>query len=153
MSQLPADCVNEILEYLEHDKVSLRSCLLVNHIWCEIAVRILWRDTWNYNISNFRTLIACLPKESQEILCENGINISTPTSKPPMFNYASFCKVLSTYHVNFKIRQLLSSVLLQNLNDGKNIIVQEIYKLFMSQISSLKELHYYRDDLIFKAIF
>ena len=119
MIQLLTDCVNEILEYLEHDKVSLRSCLLVNRIWCEIAVRILWRDTRNYNISNFRTLIACLPKESQKILCENGIDISTLTSKPPMFNYASFCKVLSVSQVNYKIGQLLSSILSRNPDDIK----------------------------------
>ena len=29
--QLPADCLNEVFEYLE-DKVDLRSCLLVNHL-------------------------------------------------------------------------------------------------------------------------
>ena len=41
------------------------------------------------------TLISCLPSESKELLHKNGIFISTPTSKPPLFNYASFFKVLS----------------------------------------------------------
>jgi len=96
MSQLPVDCLNEIFEYLENEKSTLRSCLLDNHLWCEIAVRILWRNVWNYCFLNFRiTLIACLPNKSKEILCMGGINISAPTSKPLMFNYAKFCKVLS----------------------------------------------------------
>src|SRR5581483_747224 len=83
-------------EYLENKKFTLRSCLLINHLWCEIAVRILWRNVWNYCFLNFRiTLIACLPNKSKEILCMGGINISAPTSKPLMFNYAKFCKVLS----------------------------------------------------------
>ena len=72
--QLPADCLNEIFEYLEDDNVTLRSCLLVNHFWCEVSVRILWRSIRNYN-----TLIACLPKE---ILSENGIFTSTSSSRP-----------------------------------------------------------------------
>ena len=46
MFQLLADCLYEIFEYLEDDKVTLHSCLLVNRLWCEIAVRILWRNIW-----------------------------------------------------------------------------------------------------------
>src|SRR5947209_1997084 len=110
MSQLPTDCLNEIFEYLEEDKVTLRSCLLVNRLWCEVSVRILWRSIRNYN-----TLIACLPDESKEILSKNGIIIST--SKSPMFNYASFCKVLSVYQVSselLKNQQLISP---QDLNE------------------------------------
>src|SRR6202012_1676698 len=65
MSQLSFDCLYEIFEYLENENETLRSCLLVNRLWCEVVVRILWRDVNNY--LNFRTLIACLPNESKEI--------------------------------------------------------------------------------------
>src|SRR6266496_2986373 len=106
MSQLTADCLNEIFEYLEDDKFTLNSCILVNRLWCEVSVRIFWRNVWNYNISNFSTLIACLPNESKEILYKNGIIISIPTSKPPTFNYASFCKVLSISWVHHMIEKL-----------------------------------------------
>src|ERR1051325_7382350 len=139
MSQLPADCINDIYEYLDH--ITLRSCLLVNRLWCEVAVRILWRDVWNYSTTSFSILIACLPNESKKILLENGIIISTPTSKPPMFNYASFCKVLSIDQVNSKIGRLLQqSISSQNLNNDTIIVEQELYKLFMGQISSLEKL-------------
>src|SRR6266496_6043706 len=104
MSQLLADCLNDIFEYLKNDMVTLHSCLLVNHLWCEVSVRILWRDTLNYSTSKFRTLIACLPNESKEILYKDGIIISTPkTSKFPIFNYASF------YKVHCGIKELLRS--------------------------------------------
>ncbi len=66
--RLPADCLNDIFEYLE--KEDLRSYLLVDRLWCEISVPILWTD-----IQNFNTLIACLPNESKEILCKNEIII------------------------------------------------------------------------------
>ena len=44
--QLPADCLNEIFEYLENDKITLHSCLLVNRLYCEIAGKILWRNVF-----------------------------------------------------------------------------------------------------------
>src|SRR6266496_2921108 len=103
MSQLTTDCLEEIFEYLEDDKITLCSCLLVNRLWCEISVRILWRIIRNYN-----TLIACLPNESKEILFRNKIITSTLTLKPPIFNYASFCKHLSVCNVIHKIRKLLN---------------------------------------------
>src|SRR5436190_21362044 len=138
--QLPADCLNIIFEYLEKDKVTLRSCLLVNRLWCETAVSILWR-----NIRNYSTLIACLPNESKEILSKNGIITSTAASKPPMFNYFSFCKVLLVDQVFDKISKLLKnqqSFSSQNLNN----IIQEIFKLFMNQIS-LKKLEFPYESL------
>ena len=49
MFQLPIDCLNEIFEHLENDKVTLYSCLLVNRFWCKTSVRILWRIIRNYN--------------------------------------------------------------------------------------------------------
>ena len=140
MSQLFADCLNEIFEYLEEDKVTLRSCLLVNRLWCEVSVRILWRRIRNYN-----TLIACLPKESIDILSKNGINTSTSASKPPMFNYISFCKFLSFSQVSRNIRKLLKnqqSISPQDLNDNLSVIVREILKFLITQ-ASLKTLYFY----------
>src|SRR6266498_3616300 len=132
--QLPADCLNEIFEYLE-DKTDLRSCLLVNHLWCEVSVRILWR-----NIQNYDTLIACLSDESKEILNKNEIIIPTSTSKPPSFNYVSFIRNLSMYEIGKNIEHVLENhqpitCTFQN-NDFKNsVITQEIFKMFMNQIS------------------
>src|ERR1051325_6269043 len=132
MSQLLADCLREIFEYL--DKVTLRSCLLVNRHWCEVSVGILWR-----NIRNYNTLIACLPKE---ILDENEmINNLILTPKPPTFNYATFCKVLSIKEVNNRImRILVTNQEIENLNDKIYTVTQEILKLLMSQ-ASLRKLY------------
>src|SRR6266540_4135967 len=129
--QLPTDCLNGIFKYLEQDKVALRSCLLVDSLWCEVSVQILWT-----NIQNFNTLIACLPDESKEILQKNEIIISTPTSTP-LFNYVTFIKSLSVNEICKKINNS------QNFDKNKNIIVtQEIFKMFMNQIS-LKTLDFY----------
>ncbi|CAB4373512.1 unnamed protein product [Rhizophagus irregularis] len=134
MSQLTGDCINEIVEYLNEDKVNLRSCLLINRLWCKISVRIYWRE-----IRNLSALIAFFPDESKEILCKNGITILT--SNPPAFNYASFCKFLSVYEINCKVEKFLTKrhITHQHLKDSKVIMIKEIYKFLMGQITSLRK--------------
>ncbi|GBB88024.1 hypothetical protein RclHR1_14540003 [Rhizophagus clarus] len=154
--QLPADCLNEIFEYLERDKVTLYSCLLVNRLWCEVSVRILWRNVWNAKpiaygrirpYSRHRrlkvkpailnTLIACLPNNSKTHLLEKGILNSTQISKTPLFDYISFCKVLSI-HV---IGQMIIDVF-----KNQKYLTKEIIKMFMNKISSVKKLSYYTNN-------
>src|SRR5437764_2947126 len=119
---LPADCLNEIFENLDDDKITLHSCLLVSRLWCKISVRILWRDIWNfrYYVGSYNrqlvvassilcTLISCLPNESKELLHKNEIFILTPTSKPPLFNYLSFFKVLSINEIGQIIHNVLKN--------------------------------------------
>src|ERR1043165_1944639 len=104
--RLPIDCLNDILENLEKDKTSLRSCLLVNRLWCTVTVRILWRNVWEFirgrydqrtSSSILGTFIACLPNESKNLLSINKISIPTPTPKSPLFNYVSFIQTLYLY--------------------------------------------------------
>src|ERR1700761_8373510 len=143
---LPVDCLNEIAENLEKDKFTLHSCLLVNRLWCEVSVRILWRDIWSFIYSTpyghkrqrvesaiLSTLIACLPSESKELLHKNKIFISTPTSKPLLFNYASLCKVLSINDIcrmvydTFKNNPPITPLSSKYRN---YLIIEEIIKLF-----------------------
>ncbi|RIA96742.1 hypothetical protein C1645_871843 [Glomus cerebriforme] len=144
MAQLSADCLNDILEYLEDDMINLHSCLLVNRLWCNVSVRIFWKNVWNYKTSNFRTLISCLPKESKENLCKNRITVLNPNSKSPMFNYASFCKFLSIRQVRNKLESLLRKYIKPfytfRIPNDVTKLTQEIIKLFFVQISSLKKL-------------
>jgi hypothetical protein len=159
--QLHADCLNEIFEYLEEDKITLYSCLLVNHYWSELSVRILWRNIWNfknsitynYQLKILGTLIACLPNKSKELLLKNGIFISTPTSKPPFFNYPSFCKVLSIIKLNIMINYVLKNHQISSnnqkfnisLKDKNDLVAKEIINIFINQNSSLRTLIYCLD--------
>src|SRR5947207_1788555 len=91
------------------------------------------------------TLVTCLPKESKDILYKYGIFIITPTQKPPLFNYASFCKVISIHKIDQMIKDTLEKQQLitsGDLNYNKCLLSQEILKMFMNQISSLKTLDY-----------
>src|SRR6266540_1425115 len=146
--QLSADCLDKIFKYLEKDKVALCSCLLVNNLWCEVFVQILWT-----NIQNYNTLIACLPHESKELLHENEIIISTPTSKPTLFNYVAFIKNLSMSKIFYNLRNLLHQPISSERFDKVILIIQKIFKMVMNQIS-LKRLEFHNsrsfsDDIPF----
>ncbi|GBC52314.2 hypothetical protein GLOIN_2v1784405 [Rhizophagus irregularis DAOM 181602=DAOM 197198] len=99
--------IEEVLESLENDKDTLYSCLFVNYFFCEVTVKVLWRNIWNFKLRSdassqiLSTLIACLPNESKCLLYKRGIIIPTPTSKPPLFNYVSFCKSLSIGDIDY----------------------------------------------------
>src|SRR6266542_1318574 len=148
--QLPTDCIIEIFEYLEDDKATLHSCILVNRHWCEASVGILWRNVWRFasdsekSLQIVDTLIACLPNESKDLLFKNEIFIEISDWKPPLFNYASFCKILSIYAINVMIYHALESHFITslNLNYNKYLVFQEVLKMFMKQIPSLKSLDY-----------
>ncbi|RIA83775.1 hypothetical protein C1645_809073 [Glomus cerebriforme] len=155
--QLPADCLNEIFECLD-DKKTLHSCLLVNRLSCKISIRILWREICNIRTiayehipkvssSILSTLVACLSNESKEFLFNNGIFISTPTSKPPLFNYPEFCKVLSIDNICQIISDALKEIPITSLSiKYRNfLVINEVIKMFIAQISSLKKLTFYDD--------
>jgi hypothetical protein len=141
-SQRPAECLDEIFEYLEDDKLILYLCLLVNRFWCKIAVRILWRNIWDFKntyqqqrplsvaSSILSTLITCLPNESKELLYKNEIFISAPTSNPPLFNYPEFCKVLSINEI--------TKIVYKVLKDRNYLVANEIIKMF-TKVSTLKK--------------
>src|ERR1044072_1728173 len=143
--RLNIDCLTEIIEYLEKDKFSLGSCLLVDRIWCNVAVRILWRNVWDVNrecqthasLSILSTLNACLPNES-----ENLLNEKTPTPKLPLFNYVSFIQTLSLHKIEHVVEDALGLIEQYTLNN-KRLTLQELLKGFMNQVSSIKVLSYY----------
>src|SRR5947199_480261 len=144
---LPTDCLSDVFENLEDDKATLHSCLLVNRLWCKVSVRILWRNCVTYNgqpkiaLSILSTLISCLPNNSKELLHKNEIFISTPTSKPPLFNYVSFLKVLSINDIVEIIHNVVKNVPF-GLNRKCCLVTKELLKTFMNQVSSLKSLTY-----------
>ena len=53
MPKLNKDILFLIFDALQEDSKTLFSCLMVDRLWCETAIPILWRNPWCYNI-NYR---------------------------------------------------------------------------------------------------
>src|SRR6266480_4316180 len=107
MSELNKDILFLLFEELQDVSKSLFSCLLVNRLWCETVVPILWRNPWRYDsnyqnkssLSNIVTL--SLSDDIKETLISQGVQFtSTIMQKPLLFDYLSFCRSMNINAIN-----------------------------------------------------
>ncbi|CAG8447042.1 4287_t:CDS:1 [Funneliformis caledonium] len=89
------ETLRPILEYLNNDKKTLYSCILVNRTWCRIAVPILWRAPFK-NLLPIRqsglisTFIGCLDDDASIEKLKLFEGFPSEILKIPTFDYASF---------------------------------------------------------------
>ncbi len=136
MSKLNEDILFLLFEELQDDSKSLFSCLLVNRLWCETVIPILWKDPWCYEdnmnyqkkSSLYNIITFSLSDDTKEFLIGKGIQISY---KSPLFDYLSFCKSINMNAIKNIIISLSSSTYNQ-------FLLQEIYSLFMRKFPEIK---------------
>ncbi|CAB5205854.1 unnamed protein product [Rhizophagus irregularis] len=113
MSKLIPDIFALIIKALEDDYNTLFNCLLMNKLWCDLTIPILWRNCINRNlksgpyeknISLVKILLTFLSEESKNILIKNEINLSFIQTQKPLFNYISYCKTIVTFDVTEVIK-------------------------------------------------
>ncbi len=139
MSKLNKDILFLLFEGFQDDSKSLFSCLLVNRLWCETVIPILWRNPWNFkDIVNYQEknslyyiITFFLPDDIKEFLTNQGIQIS---HQSPLFDYLSFCKSIN---VNV-IKNIISIISSSTYNQF--LLQQEIYSLFMRKFPEIKYL-------------
>ncbi|UZO20243.1 uncharacterized protein OCT59_012669 [Rhizophagus irregularis] len=142
MSKLNKDILFLIFEEFQDDSKSLFSCLMVNKLWCETVLPILWKNPWRYNAIDynnknylFATIASCLSDDIKEFLIDQGIYLPSISSRPLLFDYLSFCR-----SINIKIINTLISIGSSLLSFPYNqfILQQEFYGLFMKKCPELK---------------
>src|ERR1044072_3244242 len=132
MSKLNKDVLFLLFEELQNDSKSLFSCLLVNRLWCEHVIPILWKNPWRYEDSiNYQgkkslyNIITCyLPNDIKEFLMNQNIEL-----------YLSFCRSINIGVIKDII--LTGTLSLYN----QFILQQEIYNLFMKGFPEIKYLN------------
>ena len=88
MSDLNKNILFLLFDKLQSDSKSLFSCLLVNKLWCETVIPILWRNPWRYedNInyqeksSLYHIITLSLPNVIKKFLTNQGIQLLFPIS-------------------------------------------------------------------------
>ncbi|CAG8658423.1 uncharacterized protein OCT59_024454 [Rhizophagus irregularis] len=130
------DLININSNYLENSnkeinykgfKRSQFSCLLVNKSWCEVMIPFLWSNPFKYGYMKsplFETIISHLSDNSIKILKDKNIIRANFQKLKLSFNYIRFCKYFHDLHI-FPV-------------DSKMLLKEEIYKLFISECSSIK---------------
>src|SRR6266496_1970462 len=93
------ELINEIIQYFHHDYKTLHSCILVNRLWCRLAIPLLWENPFSMKLPKSYHFIEIylynLNEDDKTKLNEYGISNSIFSSNI-LFNYSSFIKCLNT---------------------------------------------------------
>jgi hypothetical protein len=99
-SNLPEDCIYDILKYLQPHPSYLLKCTLINRFWCRVTIPFLYANPFNntQNENVIPTLILCFSKpeilqlENQLVLI--GVNniIDIKDEYKPLFEYPKYIK-------------------------------------------------------------
>src|SRR2546430_2372885 len=139
MFKLNKDILFLIFEELQHDSKSLFLCLMVNKLWCETVIPILWRNPWRYSInykkSLYYVITSYLPDITKEFLTRQGVQLFQILQQPLLFDYLSFCKSVNVNILNNIISIGTSSAYNQFL------LQQEFYKVIIRKCPELKYLN------------
>ncbi|GBC47931.1 uncharacterized protein OCT59_000434 [Rhizophagus irregularis] len=115
------ELINEVIKYFRHDYKTLHSCILVNRLWCRLAIPLLWEDPFSIKLpKNYRFIEIYLNnnlnEEDKTKLNEYGINynkllLPSNTSNNSLFNYPNFIKCLNTWKIIFSIEQWILTII------------------------------------------
>ncbi|RGB32485.1 hypothetical protein C1646_762855, partial [Rhizophagus diaphanus] len=108
------ELTNEIIQYFRKDISTLYSCILINRLWCRLAIPLLWEDPFPKKdlflsecLKNLHFIEIYLCKLNEDVktkLYKYGVNNNLISSNSTLlFNYLSFIKYLN-------IDKILSSV-------------------------------------------
>ena len=53
LGDLP-ELTNEVIQYFWDDSLTLHSCILVNRLWCHLAIPLLWEDPFSISTENYQ---------------------------------------------------------------------------------------------------
>ncbi|EXX55405.1 hypothetical protein GLOIN_2v1884052 [Rhizophagus irregularis DAOM 181602=DAOM 197198] len=90
------EITEEIMQYLRKDFSTLYSCILVNRLWCRLAIPLLWEDPFSAPTRNYhciKTYSCFFSEDSKAKFNEYEINDNLLISNT-LFNYPSFIKYL-----------------------------------------------------------
>ncbi|CAB4443200.1 unnamed protein product [Rhizophagus irregularis] len=137
MSKLNKDILFLIIEELRDNPKFLFSCLMVNRVWCETAIPILWRNPWRYSINYYNKnslyyiLTSYLSNDIKEFFTKKKFNIP---GQSLAFDYLSFCR-----SINIEIIDVITSI--GSLEYNQFLLQEEIYSFLMNKCPEIKYLN------------
>ncbi|GBC00480.1 hypothetical protein RclHR1_38730001 [Rhizophagus clarus] len=127
----------EVLKYFQDDFTTLHSCILVNRLWCRLAIPLLWKNpflisTKNYNFIRIylRNLKGDLKIKLNEYVKIDDIIFPSNT----LFNYPSFIKYLNTRKMFSSVFEWLNVLKLKNRSFIHYFNVPKVEKLVLMSL-------------------
>ncbi|PKC57924.1 hypothetical protein RhiirA1_541359 [Rhizophagus irregularis] len=141
----------DIMKHFQNDFSTLHSCILVNRLWCRLAIPLLWENpfsipTGNYNFIGIylHNLNGDLKTKLNEYRIKDNLFHSDT-----LFNYSSFIKYLNTWRIISSIEKWSKNAVRtlkpqdRNFNSVSNfrrLIQMSLFKMFIDNEVNLHTL-------------
>ncbi|EXX75661.1 uncharacterized protein OCT59_019079 [Rhizophagus irregularis] len=126
----------DVIKYFQNDYSTLHSCVLVNRLWCRLAIPLLWENPFSIPTENYNFIEIYLHNLNGELKTkfnEHEINeILLPSNT--LFNYPSFIKYLDLLKFSTSVRKWFYNAKIINLKlveDTKKLITISLLKIFI----------------------
>ncbi|PKY18148.1 hypothetical protein RhiirB3_430896 [Rhizophagus irregularis] len=132
------ELTHDIIKYFKNDFSTLYSCILVNRLWCRLAIPLLWENPFSIPTENYNFIeiyLLNLNGELKTILNEYRIEENLIPSNT-LFNYPSFIKYLNTWRIITSIEKWTEDAVRtikpekRKLDGFERLIHMSIYKIF-----------------------
>ncbi|EXX76890.1 hypothetical protein GLOIN_2v1767282 [Rhizophagus irregularis DAOM 181602=DAOM 197198] len=130
------ELTNEIIQYFRKDLSTLYSCILVNRLWCRLAISLLWEDPFSIPTKHYRcieTYLCFLNEDGKAKFNEYGINNNLLFSNT-LFNYPSFIKYLDTYKIYCSARKWVNKY---NHEKLESLVYRYLFEIFIENEGNL----------------
>ncbi|RGB24704.1 hypothetical protein C1646_772709 [Rhizophagus diaphanus] len=133
-SDLP-ELTYDVIKYFKNDFSTLHSCILVNRLWCRLAIPLLWENPFSISNENYNfigiylhNLNGNLKAQLNEYKIDNNLFPSNT-----LFNYPIFLKYLYTREIISSIEKWSKDVELENnsILVFKRLIYKSLFKIFI----------------------
>ncbi|CAB5125788.1 unnamed protein product [Rhizophagus irregularis] len=138
----------EVIKYFQNDYSTLHSCVLVNRLWCRLAIPLLWENPFSIPTGNYNFIEIYLHNLNGELKTkfnEHKINENLLLSNT-LFNYPSFIKYLDLLKFSTSVRKwfynakIKKSELVEDIEDTKKLIIISLLKIFIENEVNLHTL-------------
>jgi hypothetical protein len=132
------EITSEIIQYFRNDFSTLHSCILVNRLWCRLAIPLLWEDPFSLKYpKNYRYIevyLHNLNNDNKSQLNEYGISNDLFSSNV-LFNYPSFIQHLDTRKISESIENwVVATIKFSNYSTQttyNTLIYRLLFQLFI----------------------
>ncbi|EXX55388.1 hypothetical protein GLOIN_2v1779083 [Rhizophagus irregularis DAOM 181602=DAOM 197198] len=132
------ELINEVIQYFRYDYKTLHSCILVNRLWCHLAIPLLWEDPFSNPTKNYHFIeiyLCFLNEDGKAKFNEYGINNLLLSNK--LFNYPSFIKYLNTNKICNSIKYWVDTLMDKYDDNLKNLVYRSLFEVFIENEGSL----------------
>ncbi|PKY32959.1 hypothetical protein RhiirB3_451522 [Rhizophagus irregularis] len=146
----------DVIKYFQKDFSTLYSCILVNRLWCRLAIPLLWEEPFSICTDNhtiikiIKIYLNNLNDDFKMKLYEYKIiNNSLPSKNMLLFDYLKFLKYLNTHNfilfvdtwLDYAIYNLKpENILYDSEKNFKKLVHMSLFKIFIENEVNLNTL-------------